>query len=254
LAGFWYYFPDTSRDSVAVGENLRRDFLRSHKLDAVLADVRTVPDQAIVHQAGAGVLVYPLPVSGDVPANVAALERLSWRNVKTDGGTYRLGWDEASSPAPADLERREIVGGYTIKDSYGRPWQVPVMRSPANPRGRLGVSFSWDADDQPRIGVERRYAELWERSAKVWDLVERATVDDVAFLAQSFSAEDDQFLVGYLLDCLGVNYRANNAVWATIDRLSPDWLTQATASIMLDATLDLWKYRAFLDAQKKSAS
>lgn len=250
MAGFWYYFAGRSRDDVVAGDSLRRDFLRACGLDQVLADVRAVPDHCVVAPLNGGVLLYPVPVSGDVPGNVGATDRLTWRTT----GNLRIGYDPASPPEPAALERRAIVDGYTIKDALGRPWQVPVLRSVANPRGRLGVSFSWDENDEPRIGVERRYAEIWERSARVWDMVDRATVDDVAFLCQSFTAEEDRFLLGYLLDCLAINYRSGKPVWGTLDRATPDWLSQTVASVMLDATLDLWKYHAFLDAQKKSAS
>jgi hypothetical protein len=254
MAGFWYFFPDAQREALVAGDLLRLDFLRAVGLDGVLADVRAVPDHAVVHAVTGGVLVYPVPVSGDVPRHVGAMDRLAWRTVKAGGRSYRIGWDPTEPPGPATLERRELVGGYTVKDALGRPWNVPVLRSVANPRGRLGVSFSWDDDDVPQVGVERRYAEIWERSGRVWDLIDHNTDGDVAFLAQSFTADEDRFLLEYVLDCLAINYRVGRRVWGTLDRVTPDWLSQGIASVMLDATLDLWKYRAFLEAQKKSAS
>lgn len=254
MSAFWYFFPERPIEHFVVGETLRRQTLVEFGLHNVLDDCRTVPDHCVVHAINGGVLLYPVPVSGDVPGNVGQVSKLAWRQIKTDHGPYSIGWDPSAPPGPADLERREIVGGYTMKDALGRPWQVPVLRSIDNPRGRLGVAFSWDDDDRPVVGVERRYAELWERSAQVWDMVDRATVSDVAFLAQNFSADEDRFLLDYLLDCLAINYRAGRHVWGTLNRIAPDWLSQTVASVMLDATLDLWKYKAFLDAQKKSAS
>ena len=141
-----------------------------------------------------------------------------------------------------------------IKDAHEQTWLVPLLRAVDNPRGRLSVAFSWDSQDNPQIGVDPRYADLWLQSARVWDLIDHHTSTLGAVFSQAFDAETDAFLLGYTLDCLAINYRVNNAVFRLLDGARPGWLDQSTASWMLNATVDLFKYRAFLDAQKKTAS
>lgn len=275
MSAIWWYLPGVTRAAAVIRDELSRSVLRTAGLDRVLDDVRRVPDHCLAQDlptgpdGGPGLLLYPIPVSGDIPRKPGYdPAHQTWRkssvarcpsSVATDHGPRTtdnppwLGYDPDAPPAPCDLERRALIGGYQIEDAHDQTWHVPVLRAVKNPRGRLGVSFSWDESDTPRIGVDPRYAELWDRSARAWDLVDKATSVDVATFAQDFSDEDDVFLLTYLLDALAVNYRANSAVWATLDRVRPGWLSQSAASLMLNATVDLFKYHAFLAAQKKTA-
>lgn len=269
MAAVWWFLPNVRKADALLQDDLRRPLLRDAGLDRVLEDVRRVPDHclAVDMERGPGdlqgLLLYPIPISGDVPKKPGYdAARQVWRECKTpasgSGGKTRppvwLGYDPDEPPTPADLERRTLVGGYPIADAAGQTWHVPVLRAVDNPRGRLAAAFSWDESDQPTIGVDPRYAALWEQSGRVWNLIDQRSADTGAVLAQDFDAETDAFLFGFLLDCLGINYRANNAVWAAVDRVHPGWLSQSAASWMLNATVDLFKYRAFLDAQKKTQS
>jgi hypothetical protein len=258
MAGVWWYLPRESRQFVCTDDQFSRSALRRHGLDRVLEDVRLVPDHCLVMDLakgpddGPGVLLYPIPVSGDIPKKPGYhADGQAWH--KSAVGPW-LGYDRESPPTPADLERRILIGGYPITDGHGQPWQVPVLRAVDNPRGRLSAAFSWDEQDRPSIGVDPRYAELWDQSARVWDLIDLHSQADGAVFAQDFDAETDQFLLTFVLDCLQINYRANNAVFSALNRARPGWLTQSVASWMLNATVDLFKYKQFLDAQKKTPS
>lgn len=257
MSAIWWYIPTETTKTAVVRDELSRAVLARVGLDRTLEDVRRVPDHVIAVDLdrgpddSRGLLLYPLPTHGDKPAKLGYhADRQTWR--QANQGRCWLGWETDSPPTPADLERRLLVPGYQIEDAAGQAWHVPVLRAVDNPRGRLGVSFSWDDDDQPRIGVDPRFAELWERSARAWDLIDKATTLDGATFAQDFGEEDDAFLLTYLLDCLAINYRTNNSVWSGVDRTHPGWLSQSVASLMLNATVDLFKYRSFLNAQKKT--
>ncbi len=258
MTAFYHFLPDVARADLVQDDRLNRELLADCGLDRVLADVHLVPDQAIVADVRRGpgewdgVTIYPIPADGELPDQLGYHAELqSWRAVGL-GQKHWIGWLNQSPPAPADLERREIVAGYPVADAYDRQWIVPVLRSPDNPRGRLEPAFTWDENDQPAVGVDARYRDLWERSAQVWDLIEKNTDLTGGTFAQSFAADDDQFLFGYLVDCLAVNYRVSNSVLATLDKITPGWLSQAAGASMLNATTDLFAYREYLAAKKKS--
>lgn len=258
MTAVWYFVPKTDRDLVDSDGRLNRAALREADLDRTLEDVRTVPDECVHSECVGpdktrGHLLYPIPINGDLPKKVGYDgKRQSWR--KAGSGRHWLGYDPEAPPQPADLERKVQVGGIPIRDAHEQTWLVPLLRAVSNSRGRLSVAFSWDEHDQPQIGVDPRYADLWEQSARVWDLIDHHTNSHGAVFSQSFDAETDAFLLRYTLACLAINYRVNNAVFRLLDAARPGWLDQSTASWMLNATVDLFKYRAFLEAQKKTAS
>jgi hypothetical protein len=267
MAGVWWFLVGARRAEAVRQDELRRQVLRDYGLDRVLEDVRRCPDHCIAADVDRGpgdqpgMVLYPIPVSGDVPQRPGYEASREWRRVSRSAAAgvatppeLWVGYDCDDPPGPADMERRILVGGYPIEDACGQTWHVPVLRAVDNPRGRLSAAFKWDEEDRPRIGVDPRYGQLWEQSARVWDLIDRQSNDTGAVFGQDFDAATDEFLFGFLLECLGINYRADNAVWALIDRVRPGWLSQEAASWMLNATVDLFKYRAFLAAQKKTPS
>jgi hypothetical protein len=272
MAAVWYFLPGINRASVVLQDELSRSALKAYGLDAVLDDVRRVPDHCLVTDlaagpgGSAGTLLYPIPISGDVPKKPGYdPQRQAWRQTQPAATAAAepdeapapapwIGYDPDSPPTPCELERRQLIGGYPIQDAYGQTWQVPTLRAVDNPRGRLTAAFSWDDADRPTIGVDPKYAALWQRSAEVWDLIDHSSNADGGVFSQDFDGETDERLLAYLLDCLQINYRVNNAVFATLDKSSPGWLSQGCASWMLNATVDLFKYRAFLAAQKKTPS
>ncbi len=287
MSAFWYFLPDVTQTELVVADRLQRPVLARYGLEGVLEDVHVVPDQCVVSEprngprGKTGCLLYPVPVSGEIPAKVGYFPDLQeWRKVNGSAGAspshptvppsptsrisspasrppppapYHLGYATESPPRPEELERRELVGGYPVRDQQDREWIVPVLRAVDNPRGRLSAAFAWDENDQPTVGVDPRFADLWERSARVWDLIDNKTeADEGGVMSQAFGARDDAFLFRYLTDCLAVNYRVNNSVLATLDRITPGWLSAHAASWMLNATVDLFKYKQFLEAQKKT--
>lgn len=268
MAAVWWFLAGKTRQDLVLQDELRPAALREVGLDKVLADVRKVPDQCLLSETqagpsgGPGIVLYPIPVSNDLPKKPGYdPTRQTWRQSGSpiDRGANAaplawLGYATDEPPAPADLERRVLIGGYPIEDAHGQTWHVPALRCVDNPRGRLSVAFTWDEHDRPQIGVDARYAELWQQSARVWDLIDHRSSETGGMFAQDFDAGTDAFLLEYLLDCLQLNYRVNNAVFRAIDAARPGWLSQAAASWMLNATVDLFKYRQFLAAQKKTPS
>lgn len=257
MPGFWYFVPGSSAAEFVVSEQLSRSRLAAVGLDDVLADCRRVPDHVVLAYATGpegqpGVLLYPVPVSGDVPKLIRCDDSQTWK--ARSKGKLWIGWSTETPPAPADLERRELIAGYLVTDDVDRQWHVPVLRAVDNPRGRLNPCFTWDEDDRPTISVDRRFATLWADSARAWDLIDKASDAAGAVLGQGFSAADDAWLFAYLLRTLAVNYRVGNRELAALDVITPGWLSQSTASVMLNSTVDLFKWKEFLAAQKKTPS
>lgn len=257
MPGFLYFVPEaTAADFVADGV-VNQSRMLAAGLGITLTDCRKSPEHLVVADvpgpAGqAGVLLVPVPVSGDLPRLLRCDASQTWRS--RSGGKLWIGWHTESPPAPADLERRETIGGYLVTDAGERQWQVPVLRAVDNPRGRLTPCFTWDDDDRPTIGVDRKLAALWEDSARAWDLIDKNSNETGATLGQGFAAADDVWLFDYLVRALSVNYRVGNRELAALDAITPGWLNQQTASLMLNVTVDLFKWKAFVAAQKKTPS
>ncbi len=258
MAGFYYYLPEIQKASLIRGrDRLAPEPLVDAGIDDVLADVRRVPDQVLLGDTRegpdgqAGATLYPLPATGDVPDVVGyEPDKQTWTHLDTDKRCW-IGWLTDDPPLPADLERCELVDGYQVNDAHDHTWAVPTLVAVDNPRGRLPAAVGWDANREPVIGVAAKYRELWERAKGIWDLCEISASSSGVF-ALALTAEDDLRCYRFLCDCLALNYRVNNQVLAVIDQIRPDWLTGNAASVMLSATVDMFLYKRWLEAQKKT--
>jgi hypothetical protein len=170
VSGFFYYLPDCLRNLVADG-TVSRDRLRRHKLDDVLADVVTVPNDVIATpttqgpDGTAGTVLVPLSPGVPVP-KVPAYdpESQTWHNA----GDYWLGF-EGEPPKPEHFARSSVVPGYMVPDGHGRHWHVPLVRGLDRPYGALPCDFEFGADFLPAAVLRDRYRQLWADSARMWD-------------------------------------------------------------------------------------
>jgi len=259
MAAFYYYLPNATEAILRRGsDKLAREPLVRVNLAEVLDDVHRIPDDVIVASTKTGpdgqggVILYPLPSTGDVPPVLGyggEPEQQRWARIYD---SLWLGWLVDSPPRPTDLERRELVDGYMITDDVGDTWHVPTLRALDNPRGRLPAAFNWSETRQPEIGVARKYRELWRRSEAVWNLMESSPVSLEKPFAHAFSGDQDLMLFQFVVDALAVNYRVSNVELSVLDQIRPDWLGGKTARVMLDATVDLFLYRRWLEAEKKT--
>jgi hypothetical protein len=257
MTAFYYFLSGETEASIRRGaDKLAREPLVARHLADVLEDVHRIPDEGIVANTpvgpdgNKGVVLYPLPTTGDVPPVLGLdQEKQTWTRI--DDSLY-LGWLNDAPPRPTDLERRELVDGYSVTDAAGDAWQVPTLRAVDNPRGRLPASFNWSDTRQPEIGVARKYRKLWQQSETVWNLMESVPVSLDRPFAHSCTAEQDLMLYRYVIDALSINYRVSNIELSVLDQIRPDWLSGKTARLMLDATVDLFLYRRWLEAEKKT--
>lgn len=257
MSGFMYFVSEATTADFASGGVVNQSRMLASGLGITLTDCRKSPDHLVVADvpgpAGqSGVLLVPVPVSGDLPKLLRCDASQTWRS--RAGGKLWIGWATESPPSPADLERRETIGGYLVTDAVDRQWQVPVLRAVDNPRGRLTPCFTWDDDDRPVMGVDRKLAALWVDSARAWDMIDKNSAETGATLGQGFTAADDAWLFDYLVRALSINYRVGNRELAALDAIAPGWLNQSTASVMVNATVDMFKWKTFLAAQKKTPS
>lgn len=258
MAGFYYYLPGVPKNALIRGsDRLAPEALVQAGIDDVLSDVLRIPDHVLLGETAhgpdgqAGSTLYPLPPTGDVPDVVGYdAAKQTWTHLDPDKRCW-IGWLTDDPPLPADLERNEVVDGYQVKDAHEHHWLVPTLVSVDNPRGRLPAAVGWDTNREPVIGVAAKYRELWQRAKLIWDLCE-VSAESTGVFALKLSEADDLRCYRFLCDCLQINYRVNNQVLAVIDQIRPDWLTGNSASGMLHATVDMFLYRRWLEAQKKT--
>lgn len=259
MASFLYFLPYPKSDLVANGA-IRSGLLAEAGLGELLADVSAVPKDAIITKcrgpdATPGTLLIPVPGHRELPSKLTYdPDAQTW--IRRTDKTW-LGWDNAAPPRPVDLERKELIPGWTVKDGYDDPWAIPVARSTANRRGNLPFAVHWDADGKPFCGVSARYESLWKDSARLWDMVTagaRPAHGGLAIIGEGFSDEDDAFLLGMVHRALAVNYRVDAPELAAYDRIRPGWLTQVAASLIANAIVDMHAKRAYEEAQKKTAT
>jgi len=256
MAGILYYLPKATTAELHRGDLVSLP----PALAGALADLVRTPDHVLLcavtagPDGGPGVIVQPQPAdpsrTEDRPPGYHA-DRQTW--VCLDG--RHLGYWTEAPPEPADLERRELIPGYTIQDAYDRPWSIPVARSPANVRGHLpwGVRFR---NGRPVVEVAGKHSRFWTDSARVWDLVARSIemTSGLATIGAGYTAEEDAFLIDQALAALSINYRVGPEELELLDTIRPGWLTGTTLSAIVNAIVDFHARAAWEAAKKKTPS
>lgn len=173
MAGFWHFLPDVTQSNLVDHERrVSIALLKQFSLAEVLGDVRRQPDDVVVTPLAAGpgghagLLLYPVPLRGELPRNVAYdPEQQKWEQV----GRRWLGWLPAEPPRPLDLERRELLSGYYCPDAHGNQWVVPTARGKDHDLGGLPFELLFGAGEDPQPRVVPRYAKLWADAKRVHD-------------------------------------------------------------------------------------
>lgn len=254
MAGFWFFIPEVSeRDLLRAGRIRWPD---SSSLSGTLADC--VSQDHVVLQplratalGSAGLAVYPVPSHKRIPANPGyCAESQTWRRIP--GSELQIGWLTDEPPRPEDLVRLKQVDGRAVTDDAGNEWTVPVARARWNPRGTLPAAYTFDADDNPIVGVSAPYRAFWENACKLWDLIGAATAINGEDMIQRFRDEDEAFCWQMIQDALTINYRVDRHVLATLELIYPGWLGRDVARLMLNSICDGEAYRLYFDAQKKT--
>ena len=145
-----------------------------------------------------------------------------------DGGWW-IGWETASPPTPADLQRREAVGGYAVRLEDGNDWLVPVARRfPSGTmlpeRLALGPAGEWVS------AVIPRFAKFAEQAERVWVEFQRQAGVPEAATAEPLSVADE---IDIAVEALGINYRIGR-VEASVLGL----LTTTNKTAILESLID----------------
>lgn len=259
MAGFWYFLPDCATADLAVNGSINLPAVRARGLAGVFRDVRRHPEHAILQDIRKGpdelpgVLVYPVPPSGQTPKN-PGLDMAAQTFRKVGDGSYWLAWSTDDPPKPDDLMRRQMVEGHSIEDGQGHAWTIPVGRADWNTKGTLPTAYGFDEDDEPIVTVAAEYRDFYENCKRLWDIIfDKTSLEDGLFY-HTFTEEEDAFCLRMILQALEVNYRVNKHVFATIEMCWPSWLTQQASRSMLHAITDFSVYRQFIEQQKKTST
>lgn len=158
MAGILYYFPNHTEVSVL------------NELPPHLSDLSSV--EQIVHckvlqagpDGGQGVVIYPIPKSGDIPKVVKYdADGQIWTRCKS----YWVGTYRDNPPQPCAIERHRLLPGYMVPDYSGNRWQIPVAKSPR--QDALPRVYTYDEDGNEVSQVAREYGPLWEMAGEVYD-------------------------------------------------------------------------------------
>lgn len=260
MSGVLHFLPVTPAEAVTA-DRLQLATLQRFGL-GFLRDALDVPAATICTAVAAGpggqsgVILVPIADPTRTPSRVAyAPEVQQWHAVPRFEGRY-VGFMPAEPPLPCDLERPRQIPGYPVLDMHRNPWTIPVARQADQPTGYLPWAVRFGFDGSRALQVDDAYRDFWQKSARLWDWCHQHAVDGVEGLAPygAGTPEDTQFLLDMILEALQINYRIDEYVLAAYEAAHPGWLSQAVATWMANAIVDLDTHRAWLSAKKKAAS
>jgi len=167
------------------------------------------------------------PNTAGVPAKRTghSPEFQEWHCVLNEPNLW-IGLDKEHPPVPADLVRATILPGHPVTLADGQSYAIPVARSwmggqvlPGEPTHatKLPTDILYDANDELVTALLPRYQNIWDRSAKWWDV----------FFSEAPEAKEMKFSE-VLDDCLmllGVNYRYGRREHAAMRLFNTDGST-----------------------------
>lgn len=249
MAGFYHFLAGVSAAALVPQGRLSPEVLTRYGLAAVLADVETFGEHAIVVDVPrgpgdqGGVLIYPRVPGVDDPYIGVDSERQVWLHVApalTEGRW--IGWLRAAPPTPDELRRMHARPGYDVRDEHGRHWQVPIVRSPESTFGTLPKDLTFDAAGQVVERLKPRYRDLWEALGPLWDVLHGTPVSAAV-------DNDDGFIPRTAAAGLAVNYRVGLQEITALYEAGVPVLDDATARAICFALVD---YDAIVRAEKKT--
>jgi hypothetical protein len=244
MANPLYFFSTVTLDTLLPRGELNRGLLSRYDLDAVLGDVpagqfsRTDFVKAIIEGTSGAMLC--VNTAGQPPPRFGYFPDFqTWALVRNDPPLW-IGVDREHPPTPEDLARPVRVSGHDVRLADGHTYHVPVIRSPAR-NTLLPQDMYRGPDGQFQTGIRPDYLPLWERSARVWDMI--------------YGEEDETREMRYVeildhcLAILGVNYRVGHAEQAALRLVS----TQNDVwEALFAAAVDVPLIEEVLRAEKKT--
>lgn len=199
MAGFLYYVPHRTAESLKVDGKLSLGSISQQLADALKDVLAPIDDAAVadVHMngpdGGAGAIIAPIGRhTGGASAITCDRAKTDW--YEAAGGKYWIGWVKGEVPGPLDLERRKTIHGNLVSDTFGREWRIPIARSPHGEFGALPKSFTFDGAGNPVSRVRDDVRWMWELAGMVNDQW-AGDSPDFAWLTQQVPV------------ILGINYR-----------------------------------------------
>lgn len=249
MAGLAYFLPNlASGHLVGPDRRLSRALLRDRGLEAALADCETADHVAIndLHAHGpggkSGLIVYPLPKSGQLPARMTGYFPAGqiWAPAFGDPEAYWIGHDPAEPPTPADLARRgRGYQGHDLELGPDRTLTIPIVRRPHDRYTALPCEISFDRAGKTFSQIAAEYADLWEAMAPYIDAI-------------FFDGEKDfdiSAAIGLAARIVGINYRFGPAEQNVLR-----WLKSTNWGLVLQKAMDLPFYERAVEDQKKTES
>lgn len=166
---FHYFIPNASSTSWCLGGLLPADRLKEHRLEHLTHLAK--PGQAAICDAqieGVNGLLFTPNLPGGKFAEQISYSAATQTWLKASGKAW-IGWETNNPPGPGELERKELIRGYTVSDEAGNQWCVPIARSP---RGMttLPNDIVWDVETgEPSTRRKAAFDWLWELSGEVFD-------------------------------------------------------------------------------------
>lgn len=247
MPGF-YYFVELPTDQLAPQGTLAEDVLADCGLADVLADCRVVNTDVILSgcEKGPGgvpgIVITPIPVGRELTETVQYRpQKQTWAEVAGPKARHWIGWLTDAPPGPDDLRRKKLVPGRDVAGASERLWTIPIARSPVG-----GATLPQNiifAGGEPVTTVKPQFAELWEMSGRVWDLVFSPANEDAK--TEMSNAE----LIRIVMAAIATNYRVGPA---EISALESAGVAMLDTDLLRHAGLALVDADAAAEFQKKT--
>lgn len=165
MACFLYFLPGVSNGTIS------RDVVIERGLGDVLRDCVAGPRdfdrltvRPVVHgpEGAGGVIIAADNEKRDVIGYYPKIQ--TWENF----GSYWLGFDTASPPKPADLERPGRIAGYDHILGDDQVWHVPIIRRYSQ-LPNLPRAMGYDAAGEFALRVLPSYEWAWDLSGRIYE-------------------------------------------------------------------------------------
>jgi len=246
LASILYFLPGATKEQVLSEGRLNVELLERFGLSETLADVRKWPFDCAVNEhrkggpggSNGGVLLAPTSKHNGPPSMLSYhAGHQIW--LPTPKGAF-AGIIKVDPPDCHDLERKVLLPGTSILDEHGRPWTVPIARSPHERYGALPLEFSFEGETA--VGeLQPRWQWLWELAGEFRDYFVRED--------EGYQRPPMRWLVENVLKVLAVNYRLGPTEINLLRECGRNPLSQSFVYRAASATVD---FDVIVEAKKNS--
>lgn len=167
-----------------------------------------------------------------------------WMRIPKSG--VWIGIYSADRPAPADLQRAEMLDGHFVRLEDGNDWLIPVARGVGEIDGRLvpfdKLPHAIGVDDDGnwiRDGAISKYEHLWALALRWWDEIQRGldgeAIGDGAKVVVSMEFND---IADGAVEALTTNYRLHKAEVSMLSLLSDRVMYQVMHALVDMPTIE----------------